>query len=66
MEKNVTIGADEGLKETRQSSPLRMYGNQRSGRRLGIPSSKPNSQDKSGGSGGKPQIDSKKKNRPGN
>ena len=65
-EKSVSLGVSEGSKETTQSSPLQVYGNQRSGKRLGFQSRKPNSQDKSGGSGGKPQTDSKRKNGPGN
>ena len=34
--KNVNMGAGEGLKETTQPSPLQVYENQRSGRRLGF------------------------------
>ena len=65
-EKSVGLGVGDGSKEMTQPSPLQVYGNQRSGRRLGFQSRKPNSQDKSGGSGGKPQIGSKRKNGPGN
>ena len=64
-EKNVSLSTGEGLKEATQPSPLQVYGNQRSGRRLGFQSRKPNSQNKSGGSSGKPQISSKRKNGPG-
>ena len=35
-EKNVNMSASEGLKETTQPSPLQVYGNRRSGRRLGF------------------------------
>ena len=35
-EKNVNMGTSEGLKEATQPSPLQVYGNQRSGRRLGF------------------------------
>ena len=34
--KSVNLGASEGLKEAIQPSPLQVYGNQRSGRRLGF------------------------------
>ena len=40
--------------------------NQQRGRRLGFQSRKPNNQHKTGGSGGKPQTGSKRKNEPGN
>ena len=53
-EKNVSMGTGERLKEAIQPSPLQVYGNQQSGRRLGFQSRKPNNQDKTGGSGGKP------------
>ena len=52
-ENSVSLGVGEGLKETTQPTPLQVYRNQRSGRILGLQSRKPNSQDKSGGSGGK-------------
>ena len=64
--KSVSLGIGEGLKETTQPSPLQVYGNQRSDRRLGFQSRQPNSQDKSGGSGGKPQTGGKMKNGLGN
>ena len=51
-EKNVNMGTGEGLKEAIQLSPLQVYGNQRSGRRLGSQSRKPNNQDKTSRSGG--------------
>ena len=65
-EKNVNMGASKGLKETTQPSPLQVYGNQRSGKRLAFQSRKPNNQDNTGGSSGKPQTGSKRKNGPGN
>ena len=65
-EKSVTLGVGEGSKETTQPSSLQVYENQRSGKRSGFQSRKPNNQDKSGGSGGKPQTSSKSKNEPGN
>ena len=40
-EKNVSLGVSEGSKETTQPSPLQVYRNQRSGRRLGFQSRKP-------------------------
>ena len=65
-ENSVSLSVDEGSKETTQPSPLQVYGNQRSGRRSGFQSRKPNRQDKSSGSSGKPQTGSKRKNGPGN
>ena len=42
-EKSVSLGVGEGSKEIVQLSPLQVYGNQRSGKRLGFSSRKPNS-----------------------
>ena len=64
-EKNVNVSASKGLKEVKQPSPLQVY-NPRSGGRLGFQSRKSNNQDKTGGSGGKPQSDGKRKNGPRN
>ena len=61
-EKNMNMGIGEGPKEMTQSSPLQVYQNQQSGRRLRFQSRKPNSQDKVGGLGGKPQTGGKRKN----
>ena len=65
-EKSVNLGAGEGLKEATQPIPLQVYGNRRGDKRLGFQSRKLNRQNKSGRSSGKPQIGSKRKNRPGN
>ena len=65
-EKNVNMGTGEGVKETIQQSPLQVYGSQRSGRRLGLQSRKPNNQDKTDELGGKPQTNGRRKNGLGN
>ena len=62
----MSLGIGDGLKEVLQPSPLQVGGNQRSGRKFGLLTRKPNSQDKSGGSSGKPQIGGKRKSRTGN
>ena len=65
-EKNVNLSAGEGLKGTVQLSPLQVYENQKSGRRLGFQSRKPNNQDKTGRTGGKSHTGGKRKNGPRN
>ena len=66
IEKSVRLSAGEGLKKVTQPSPLQVYGKQRSGRKLGFQSRKPNSQNKLNGSGGKPQTGINRKDGPGN
>ena len=63
-EKNVNVSASERLKEVLQPSPLQVVGNQRSGRRFGFQTRKPNSQDRSDGSSGKPKTRGKRKSGP--
>ena len=63
--KNVNVSASEGLKEVIQSSPFQVY-NPRSGRRFGFQTRKPNSQDRSGESSGKPQTGGETKSGLGN
>ena len=65
-EKNVNVTTSERLKEVLQLSLLQVVGNQQSGRRFRFQTRKPNNQDRSGGSGGKPQIGGKRKSGPGN
>ena len=64
--KKLNLRVDEGLKETTQQNKSQGYGNQLGDERLGLQPRKPNNQDKSSGSKGKYQTDSKRKNRPGN
>ena len=65
-EKNMNLSAGEGSKEVLQPRPLQVVGNQQSGRRFRFQTRKPNSQDKSGGSSGKPQTGGKRKSGLGN
>ena len=60
-DKSLSLGTGDGSKEVLQLSPLQIVGNQRSGRRFGFQTRKPNNQDKTGGSSGTPQTEGKRK-----
>ena len=62
----MSLGIGDGLKEMLQPGSLQVVGNQRSGRRFGFQTRKPNSQDKSSGSSRKPQIGGKRNSGLGN
>ena len=64
--KGLSLGTGGGQKEVLQPSPLQMVRNQCSGGRFGFQAKRPNNQNKSGGSGGKPQTGGKRKSRPEN
>ena len=49
----MSLGTDGELKEVIQPSPLQVVGNQRSGRRFGFQSRKPNKQVRLDGTGGR-------------
>ena len=65
-DKSLNLSTSNAQKEVLQPSPLQMVGNQRSGGWFGFQARRPNNQNKSGGSGGKPETRGKRKSGPGN
>ena len=65
-DKGLSLGIGSGQKEVLQPSSLQIMGGQHSGGRFGFQTRKPNNQNKSSESSGKPQIRGKRKSGPGN
>ena len=64
--KNVSMGIGRGQKDVFQTSSLQIVENQRGGRRFGFQERRPNTQERSSGFSGKPQIGGKRKSGQGN
>ena len=64
--KNMSLGTSDGLNEVMRPSPLQVMGSQQSGKRFGVQTRKPKSQDRPSGCGGRSQIGGKQKSGHGN
>ena len=64
--RNVSSGTSDGLKKVIRPSPLQVVGSQQSGKRFGVQTRKPKTQDRPSGCGRKSQIGRKRKSGHGN